>query len=123
MHRTVLVALSAVSLVLVPNLTSAQAQPGASVPQAGHQADTQIGAQNGTQNGAESTRAQSKQTRKEARKQARAQRNAELKQLEKNGYNPATSNDANYPQDIQNAERKAGNAGTGSAHPAPAQGQ
>jgi hypothetical protein len=119
-HHTVLVVLSAVSLVLAPALASAQAQPGASIPQAGHEADTQIGAQNGTQNGAGPDKAQSKQARKEARKQARAQRNAELKQLEKNGYNPATSNDANYPQDIQNAERKAAGA---PAHPAPTQGQ
>ena len=53
----------------------------------------------------------SKAQRKEARKEARAQRNVELKKLEKNGYNPATANDANYPNDIQNAERKAASPG------------
>jgi hypothetical protein len=52
-----------------------------------------------------------KEQRKAARKQARAKKNAELKQLEKNGYNPATANSAQYPNDIQNAEKKAGAAG------------
>lgn len=49
------------------------------------------------------TRAQ----RKAARKQARAKKNAELKNLEAHGYNPAR-NDPNYPNDIQNAQKKAG---------------
>jgi hypothetical protein len=53
--------------------------------------------------GTSSTKAQ----RKAARKQARANKNAELKTLEKNGYNPSR-NDPNYPNDIQNAEKKAG---------------
>lgn len=48
-----------------------------------------------------------KAQRKAEKKQARAKKNAELKQLESNGYNPAR-NDANYPQDIQNAQKKAG---------------
>lgn len=56
------------------------------------------------------TTAPTKAQRKQARKDARARRNAELSKLEKNGYNPATGNDANYPEDIQNAEKKA-NAG------------
>jgi hypothetical protein len=55
---------------------------------------------------ASSTKAQ----RKEARKAARAHKNAELKQLEKNGYNPSRNN-LNYPDDIQKAEKKAGTAG------------
>ncbi|MEZ0602847.1 DUF4148 domain-containing protein [Paraburkholderia sp. IW21] len=53
--------------------------------------------------GATTTKAQ----RKAARKQARAKKNAELKQLESNGYNPARK-DPNYPQDLQNAQKKAG---------------
>jgi hypothetical protein len=36
----------------------------------------------------------------------RAQVRAELIQLEKAGYNPATANDTNYPQDLQAAERR-----------------
>lgn len=56
----------------------------------------------------------SKAQRKEARKEARERKNAELKKLEKNGYNPATANDANYPNDIQNAERKAASPGAAS---------
>ncbi len=44
--------------------------------------------------------------RKAAHKAARAKNTAELKKLEANGYKPA-ANDPNYPQDLQNAERKA----------------
>ncbi|MFM0157280.1 DUF4148 domain-containing protein [Paraburkholderia sediminicola] len=47
-----------------------------------------------------------KAQRKAARKQARAKKNAELKQLESNGYNPSR-NDPNYPTDLQNAQKKA----------------
>lgn len=48
-----------------------------------------------------------KADRKAARKQARAKKNAELKKLEANGYNPSR-NDPNYPNDIQKAQKKAG---------------
>lgn len=48
-----------------------------------------------------------KAERKAAHKQARAKKNAELKKLEANGYNPAAK-DPNYPNDIQKAEKKAG---------------
>jgi hypothetical protein len=58
----------------------------------------------GTTQAASSTKAQ----RKAARKQARAKKNAELKKLESAGYNPAKRDDSNYPQDIQNAQKKAG---------------
>jgi type IV secretory pathway VirB6-like protein len=60
------------------------------------------------------TKAQAKAQRKAARKQARAKRNAELKKLEDAGYNPATRDDENYPQDVQNAEKKAAKAGAAS---------
>ncbi|WMY11055.1 DUF4148 domain-containing protein [Paraburkholderia phenoliruptrix] len=49
-----------------------------------------------------------KAQKKAARKQARAKKNAELKKLEDAGYNPARANDPNYPQDLQNAQKKAG---------------
>jgi len=49
-----------------------------------------------------------KAEKKATRKQARAKKNAELKKLEDAGYNPAKRDDANYPQDIQNAQKKAG---------------
>lgn len=52
---------------------------------------------------AKTTKAQ----RKAARKQARAKKNAELKKLEDAGYHPS-ENDPNYPQNLQNAEKKAG---------------
>lgn len=44
--------------------------------------------------------------RKADRKAHRARTNAELSRLEKNGYNPGTS-DLNYPNDLQAAEIKA----------------
>jgi predicted Rossmann fold nucleotide-binding protein DprA/Smf involved in DNA uptake len=49
-----------------------------------------------------------KAQKKAARKQARAKKNAELKKLQDAGYNPARANDPNYPQDLQNAQKKAG---------------
>jgi hypothetical protein len=52
-----------------------------------------------------------KAERKAARKQARAKKNAELKKLEANGYNPSR-NDPNYPNDIQKAQKKAGEGTT-----------
>lgn len=52
--------------------------------------------------------ATTKAQRKAARKQARAKKNAELKKLEAAGYNPAKRDDSTYPQDIQNAQKKAG---------------
>jgi hypothetical protein len=44
--------------------------------------------------------------RKEARKANRARKDAEIGPLEKNGYNPS-ANQPDYPQNIQNAEKKA----------------
>jgi hypothetical protein len=49
---------------------------------------------------------QAKAQRKADRKAARAKNTAELKTLEKNGYQPG-ADDPNYPQNIQNAEKKA----------------
>lgn len=49
-----------------------------------------------------------KAERKQARKEARAKKNAELKKLEDTGYQPGRPNDQNYPQDLQNAQKKAG---------------
>ncbi|PQV49252.1 DUF4148 domain-containing protein [Paraburkholderia sp. BL21I4N1] len=40
----------------------------------------------------------------------RAAKKAELKKLEKNGYQPS-ADDPHYPQDIQNAEKKANGGG------------
>jgi hypothetical protein len=49
-----------------------------------------------------------KQQKKQARKEARAKKNAELKKLEDAGYQPGRANDPNYPQDLQDAQKKAG---------------
>lgn len=65
------------------------------------QADADTGA------GASATQPTNAQ-RKQARKEARAKKNAELKKLEDAGYQPGRSSDPNYPQDLQNAEKKAG---------------
>jgi hypothetical protein len=46
-----------------------------------------------------------KAQRKAERKAARAKKNAELKDLEKNGYQPG-GDQTNYPQNIQDAEKK-----------------
>src|ERR1700712_227867 len=46
-----------------------------------------------------------KPQKKADRKAARAKKNAALKDLEKNGYNPS-GDQTNYPQNIQNAEKK-----------------
>lgn len=56
---------------------------------------------------ASSTAAQRRAQRKAARKEVRAKRNAELKTLESSGYKPAQS-DPNFPQHLQDAEKKAG---------------
>jgi hypothetical protein len=62
--------------------------------------------------GSTQTTPMTKEQKKAARKEARAKKNAELKKLEDAGYNPARANDPNYPQDLQNAQKKAG-IGTG----------
>jgi predicted xylose isomerase-like sugar epimerase len=61
---------------------------------------------NGTAASSPSTKAEKKAQRKIARKEARAKNTAELKRLEDNGYQPHV-NDPNYPQNLQNAEKKA----------------
>jgi hypothetical protein len=66
-------------------------------------------AQNDAATGAAASTAKpTKEQRKQAKKEARAKKNAELKKLEDAGYQPGRANDSTYPQDIQNAEKKAG---------------
>jgi uncharacterized protein with LGFP repeats len=55
-----------------------------------------------------------KAQRKAERKAARAKKNAELKELEKNGYQPG-GDQLNYPQNIQDAQKKAAAAKAKSA--------
>ncbi|MGZ2749879.1 DUF4148 domain-containing protein [Burkholderia stagnalis] len=54
-------------------------------------------------------RKQARAQHKAERKAARAKKNAELKKLEDAGYKPA-ANDPNYPQNLQDAQKKAGAA-------------
>jgi hypothetical protein len=51
-------------------------------------------------------KAQLKAQRKAERKEARAKNSAELKKLEAHGYQPG-ENDPSYPQNLQNAQKKA----------------
>jgi hypothetical protein len=51
------------------------------------------------------SKAAQKAQRKADRKAARAKKNAELKDLEKNGYQPG-GDQTNYPQNIQDAQKK-----------------
>ncbi|CAL8481565.1 hypothetical protein [Caballeronia sp. S22] len=60
-----------------------------------------------------------KATKKAERKAHREKKNAELKKLENNGYNPS-GDQLRYPQNVQNAEKKANPQGTGAAVPASA---
>jgi hypothetical protein len=76
---------------------------GVSVAPLSYAQDTGVAASGATQ-AAPQTKAQ----KKAARKEARAKKNAELKKLEDAGYNPGRANDPNYPQDLQNAQKKAG---------------
>ncbi|SAK74106.1 hypothetical protein AWB79_04318 [Caballeronia hypogeia] len=61
-----------------------------------------------TTGGAAPAASMTKAEKKAAKKQARAKKNAELKKLEDAGYSPGRANDPNYPQDLQNAQKKAG---------------
>ena len=60
-----------------------------------------------------------KEVKKAQRKAARAKKNAELKDLEKNGYNPA-GEQTNYPQNLQNAQSKINAEKAGKPAPASA---
>jgi hypothetical protein len=72
------------------------------------QSDT-AGADNTAATGVSASTAKpTKAQRKQARKEARAKKNAELKKLEDAGYQPGRPNDLNYPQDLQDAQKKAG---------------
>ena len=58
-------------------------------------------------------RAQARAQHKAERKAARAKNAAELKRLEDAGYKPA-ANDPNYPQNLQDAQKKVNAAGAAS---------
>jgi hypothetical protein len=92
---------------LIVLIASASLGIGAIAP-AFAQNDT-AGADNTAATGASASTAKpTKAQRKQARKEARAKKNAELKKLEDAGYQPGRPNDLNYPQDLQDAQKKAG---------------
>ncbi|BCZ80758.1 DUF4148 domain-containing protein [Paraburkholderia terrae] len=90
---------------LIVLLASASLGIGAAAPAfAQNDASTGTGAAGVAASAAKPT----KQQKKQARKEARAKKNAELKKLEDAGYQPGRANDSNYPQDLQDAQKKAG---------------
>jgi hypothetical protein len=93
----------AAALLLVHGVP-ALAQTAASAPVANQAASAASPADKAAQ------KKQLKAQRKAERKQARAKNSAELKSLEAQGYHPG-GNDPNYPQDLQNAQKKAAAAG------------
>lgn len=94
-----------VALVAVASLTLAGAQ--AAVAQ--DEAPTAS-----VQTGASTPKQVSKAQRKAARKAARAKKNADLSALEKNGYHMSGGRQTDYPENLENAERKAHAAQAGS---------
>ncbi|WP_321797590.1 hypothetical protein [Caballeronia sp. J97] len=69
-------------------------------------AATPAGAQPTDSASAPSAKQLQKEQKKADRKARRAKKNAELSELEKNGYQPA-GNQVDYPNNYQNAQRKA----------------
>lgn len=105
-NTTKLTLSAAVTALLVVSAGPSFAQPVASAPAATESAAPQ------PPTSAE-MKQQAKAQRKAQRKAARAKNNTELKKLEENGYKPA-QNDPNYPQNLQNAQKKA-NAAAGAS--------
>ncbi|WP_322058546.1 DUF4148 domain-containing protein [Paraburkholderia sp. J63] len=97
------------SAFLIGVTAPALAQTQASAP-AGTQAAT---AQPLTKEQKKQAKAQARAQRKAEHKAARAKNSAELKKLEDAGYKPA-QNDVNYPQNLQDAQKKA-NAAAGAS--------
>lgn len=93
------VALAATTFLIL-TATAASAQPEASGPNATTSASSPQPVSKAEQ------KKQAKAQRKAERKAARAKNNAELKQLQSHGYNPS-ANDLNYPENLQNAQKKA----------------
>lgn len=60
-----------------------------------------------------------KQIKKAERKAARAKKNAELSELEKNGYNPS-GQQTDYPRNLQNAQQRINAQKAGQPAPASA---
>src|SRR5579864_7167814 len=79
------------------------------VPLARAQATTDQAAPTASSDTSEQTQKTQKKVERKAR---REKKNAELKKLEKNGYAPA-GDQHNYPQNIQNAEKKSNTQGGG----------
>ncbi|MBP0592288.1 DUF4148 domain-containing protein [Paraburkholderia sp. LEh10] len=92
---------------LIVLFASASLGIGAIAPAYAQNTDASGGDNAATAGAAASAAKPTKAQRKQARKEARAKKNAELKKLEDAGYKP-TANDPNYPQDLQNAQKKAG---------------
>lgn len=97
------VLVAAAAAFLIGGTAPAFAQDAGSAPVATQ--DTKAAAKEAKKQAHKAARAQ----RRAERKAARAKNTAELKKLEDAGYKPS-ANDPNYPQNLQNAEKKAGAA-------------
>ncbi|RQR27587.1 DUF4148 domain-containing protein [Burkholderia sp. Bp9142] len=101
-------ALAAVAAAfLIGGAVPAFAQASASAPAATQ--DAKAAEKEAKRQAKKQARQEARAQRKAERKAARAKSGAELKRLEAAGYKPA-ANDPNYPEDLQNAEKKAGAA-------------
>jgi hypothetical protein len=69
----------------------------------------------------QTSKAQRKAALKAERKAARQKRNADLSALEKNGYRMSGGNQTDYPDNLQNAERKAAASKTAAGASSPGQ--
>ncbi|MFX1765738.1 DUF4148 domain-containing protein [Paraburkholderia sp. A1RI-2L] len=100
---------AATTACLIGSASSALAQTEASAPATAQAAASQPL----TKEQKQQAKAQAKAQHKAERKAARAKNTAEIKKLEDAGYKPA-QNDPNYPQNLQDAQKKA-NAAAGAS--------
>ena len=104
MHSSVSKMTFVAIVLLLGHVVPALAQTAASAAVVGHAASDVKPGDKAAQ------KKQLKAQRKAERKEARAKNSAELKKLEAQGYQPGV-NDPNYPQNLQNAQKKAAAAG------------
>lgn len=111
LRRPLRIALVCATAALVfpamPAFSQSTANPSTGTAAAQSSTSTQPEAsQSGNGSGETLTPKQQRSARKANAKAAHAQRKAELSKLEKQGYKP-TATEPNYPDNIQNAEKKA----------------
>jgi hypothetical protein len=101
-----LVAASSLSFFAASAFCQSTASPPIGASALASPTSTQLEASTVTDQSTQADKQAQSNKRKADRKANRAQKNAELDKLEKNGYKP-TANQSDYPNNIQNAEKKA----------------